>query len=109
MAVADRWHLTYPKPDDIPCKCGTAKHPLYPSAKHKQGDRWEVIWRDENKRLRHKNFAKKEGKNPELHADAFDAKIATELDVGTYVDPATGDMKFEAFAENWRANRTHGE
>jgi integrase len=109
MAVTDRWHLTYPKPDDIPCKCGTAKHLLYPSAKHKQGDRWEVIWRDENKRLRHRHFSKKEGKNPELHADAFDAKIAAELDAGTYVDPATGEMKFEAFAENWRANRTHGE
>lgn len=27
MAVYDRWHKTYPKPSDAPCKCGTARRP----------------------------------------------------------------------------------
>jgi integrase len=110
VSVYDRWHKTYPKPGDEPCRCGTAKHPLYPSAKHKAGDRWEVVWRDDNKRQKHKSFVKKEGKNPDIHADAFDAKISAELDADTYTDPASGNTSFEDYAENtWRKARTHGE
>jgi len=109
MSVYDRWHKTYPAPGDEPCRCGTVKHPLYPAAKHKQGDRWEVRWRDENKTQKHKSFAKKEGKNPDVHADAFNAKIAAELDAGTYTDPDTGNVTFEEYAESWRKARTHGE
>lgn len=107
MAVSDRWHRK-PKPGDKPCKCNSKKdledpkkkdRLLYPSAKHKQGDRWEVRWRDETKKQKHKSFAKREGKNPEIHADAFDAKISAELDAGTYTDPASGDTPFEEYAE----------
>lgn len=47
--------------------------------------------------------------DPELHADAFDAKVSAELDAGTYVDPASGETTFEAYAEAWRTARTHGE
>ena len=108
MAVYDLWHKS-PGPGDAPCRCGTARRPLYPSAKHKQGDRWEVRWRDDGKKQRYKRFAKKEGRNPDIHADAFDAKIAAELDAGTYVDPASGEMTFEEYAESWREARTHGE
>jgi integrase len=108
MAVADRWHRS-PRPGDTPCKCGTAKSPLYPSADHRKGDRWQVRWRDEGGDQRKKNFAKKTGVNPELHADAFDAKVAAQLDAGTYVDPSTGDVTFEKYAETWREARTHGE
>jgi integrase len=108
LAVYDRWHKE-PAPDDQPCRCGTAKRPLYSSTDHKKGDRWQVRWRDENKKQRKKNFAKKEGKNPEIHADAFDAKIAADLDAGTYVDPSSGETTFEEYAEGWRKARTHGE
>lgn len=119
MAVSDRWHKSYPRPGDEPCECvpkkiredpGKKDRWLYPSAKHKQGDRWEVRWRDENKKQKHKSFAKKEGKNPEIHADAFDAKIQAGLDDGSYTDPASGETTFEEYAENtWRKARTHGE
>jgi integrase len=109
MAVDDRWHLKRPEPDAQPCKCGTARRPLYPSAKHKQGDRWEVRWRDENKVQKHKSFAKREGKNPDINADAFDAKIQRDLDTDSYVDPASGDTAFEVYGEAWRLARTHGE
>jgi integrase len=108
MAVYDLWHKK-PRPGDEACKCGSARHPLYPSAKHKRGDRWEVRWRDDAKRQCYRRFARKEGKNPELHADAYDAKIQAELDAGTYVSPATGETTFEEFAEEWRKSRTHGE
>jgi hypothetical protein len=108
MSIYDRWHKE-PEPGDESCKCGSTRRPLYPSADHKKGDRWQVRWRDENKKQRKKNFAKKEGKNPDIHADAFDAKIAADLDAGTYVDPANGDITFEEYAESWRKARTHGE
>jgi integrase len=108
MAVYDLWHKK-PGPAEVPCRCGSAKHPLYPSAKHRQGDRWEVRWRDEGKQQRYKRFTKKEGKNPELHADAFDARLQVSLDTGTYTDPRTGETTFGEYAEPWRQARTHGE
>jgi integrase len=109
MAVDDRWHKKKPAPDEKPCKCGTVKRPLYPSAEHKKGDRWAVRWRDANKKQKSMNFTKKEGKNPNIHADAFDAKIQFSLDAGTYVDPATGETPFEVYAEDWRKARVHDE
>jgi integrase len=108
MAVYDLWHKQ-PRPGDEPCKCGSATRPLYPSAKHKKCDRWEVRWRDENKKQCHKRFAKKEGKNPDLHADAYDKQIAEQLRTDSYVDPKSGESTFEEYAEDWREGRTHGE
>lgn len=109
MAVYDRWHRQ-PKPGAEPCKCGTATRPLYPSAKHKAGDRWEVIWRDENGKQHHKHFAKKEGVNPDIHADAYDKKVTVDDAAGLTTDPASGDTTFEVYAEtSWRTARTHGE
>ncbi|WP_230396313.1 site-specific integrase [Streptomyces blattellae] len=44
----DRWHKTYPKPErgDTSCGCGTAKRPLYPSADHGRGRRWQARYTD---------------------------------------------------------------
>lgn len=108
MAVADRWHRA-PRPGDQPCKCGTARNPLYPSAEHRKGDRWQVRWRDDNGEQRSKNFTRKEGKNPDLHADAFDAQVQASLDSGTYISPASGETTFAEYAEDWRKARTHDE
>lgn len=108
MSVYDRWHRS-PLAGDEPCRCGTARRPLYPSADHRQGDRWQVRWRDENGKQCKKNFAKKEGKDPERHADAFDAANSKSIDDGTYVDPKTAETTFREFAEEWRKNRTHDE
>lgn len=106
--IYDRWHRN-PGPDDQPCRCGTAKRSLYPSADHKTGDRWQVRWRDAAGKQCKRNFAKKEGKNPQVHADAFDAQVSAELDAGTYTDPKTAETTFRAFAEEWRQHRTHGQ
>ncbi|WP_369263537.1 tyrosine-type recombinase/integrase [Streptomyces sp. R35] len=44
----DRWHKRYPKPErgDEPCRCGTNKRPLYPSADHGRGRRWQARYTD---------------------------------------------------------------
>ncbi|HLX47820.1 MAG TPA: tyrosine-type recombinase/integrase [Streptosporangiaceae bacterium] len=110
MSVYDRWHKSRPALGDEPCKeHSRGRTKLYPTSEHGQGDRWQVRWRDENKKQCKRSFAKKEGRNPELHAEAFDAQIQASLDAGVYVDPRTGDCTFEEYAEQWRASRTHGE
>lgn len=98
MSVADRWHKSYPKPGDVPCKCGRGKYKLYPSAEHEQGDRWQVRWYDLEGAQKSRNFALREGSNPEIHADAFDAKITAELNAGTYVDPKLAESPFGTYA-----------
>ncbi|MFL1901185.1 tyrosine-type recombinase/integrase [Streptomyces tauricus] len=44
----DRWHKRYPKPErgDEPCLCGTRRRPLYPSADHDRGRRWQARYTD---------------------------------------------------------------
>ncbi|MGW2045893.1 tyrosine-type recombinase/integrase [Streptomyces sp. NPDC001858] len=44
----DRWHKAHPKPHrgDVPCKCGTRNHPLYPSSDHGRGLRWQARYVD---------------------------------------------------------------
>jgi len=106
MAVYDQWHRS-PRQGDQPCGCGTRRTPLYPSSRHKQGDRWQVRWRDLNGRQQKKNFAKKVGESASEHADAFDAKVNAELDAGTYVDPALAEVTFQAAAETWRKAQKH--
>jgi integrase len=108
MAVYDIWHRAG-KPGEKPCGCGTKKNPLYPAAKHLQGDRWDVRWRDLNGKQHNKRFAKRIGKNPDLHADAYDALISRQVDTDDYTDPDAGKVTFEAYAEGWRKARTHGE
>ena len=99
MSVADRWHKTYPKPGDVACKeHSRGRHKLYPTSEHLQGDRWQVRWYDLNETQRSRNFALREGSNPEIHADAFDAKITAELNAGTYVDPKLAEGTFGAYA-----------
>lgn len=104
MAVYDRWHRR-PRPGDKPCRCSRGKTPLYPSAAHQQGDRWQVRWYDDAGRQRSRNFPVREGRDPARHAGAFDAKIRHELDAGTYADPSAALVTFREYAEQWRALR----
>lgn len=110
MAVADRWHTRKPRLDEdgnpVP-KC--REHRLYPSLDHGQGDRWQVRYRDEHSRQKKRNFAKRQGTDPEKCADAFDAKVRTQLDDGSYIDPASANTLFQKVAEDWRKNRIHDE
>lgn len=109
MAVYDRWHKD-PGPGDEPCRCGRGRARLYPSAAHLRGDRWQVRWRDPaTGRQKTRNFPLKEGKDPGLHADAYDAKVRRELDTDSYTDPSAGRVTLQAYAEQHRATRVHGE
>ena len=47
MAVYDRWHKSYPKPDDMPCKCGTKQASALPVRQAQDRRPLEVVWRDE--------------------------------------------------------------
>jgi len=105
MAVYDRWHLSHPPEGAQPCKCGRGRNKLYPSAEHGCAKRWQVRWRDHEGRQRKRNFAEKNGSDPERHAVAFDAKVNADLDAGGYVDPAAGKTTFRAYAEQVIAER----
>lgn len=105
MAVTDRWHKSRPWPGDPVCR----EHGMTPAAGHAKGDRWQVRWRDETGTQRAQTFARKTGKDPELHAEAFDAKVKTQLDDGSYIDPSRADITFRQYAEDWRGTRTHDE
>lgn len=107
MAVYDRWHLRYPDPDrDKPCKCGRAGNTLYPTAVHQRGKRWQVRWYDDTGKQLKQNFAKKEGKDPTVHAEAFDADNQAKLNADDYTDPSAGAILVEAYAKQWRATLT---
>lgn len=124
MTVYDRWHLSRPNLDDPdpakrdqPCKCGKGRNKLYPSKDHprpsKPGEkarkpptRWQVRWYDEVGKQCKRNFEKKGGHqgedDPEVYAEAYDAKVNAELDAGTYVDPALGGITLEQYCKEWR-------
>lgn len=99
MSVTDRWHKTYPKPGDEPCReHSRGRTKLYPTSEHMLGDRWQVRWYDLDGKQRSRNFALKEGKDPERHADAFNNKVGADLDAGTYIDPNAASGTFGAYA-----------
>lgn len=112
MSVSDRWHTHKPRlardpatgePVPVqPCR----EHKLYAGADHGKGDRWQVRWRDDEGKQCKRNFAKLKGKDPNVHAEAFDAKISGELVTGTYIDPAAGKISLAAFATEWRKGQT---
>jgi integrase len=104
MSVADRWHLSRTRVGEL-CK----EHGMVPSRIHGEGDRWQVRWRDENGVQKKRNFALRQGKDPEKHADAFDAKVKVSLDDGSYIDPGDAEGTFQPYAEEWRKARVHDE
>jgi len=107
VAVYDQWHRA-PREGDKPCKCGTARNPLYPSAEHKRGRRWKVRWRAPDGGQPSREFDLKAGVDPNIHADAFDKMIAEQLRTRTYVDPKLAETTFQEYAEGtWRTSRGH--
>jgi len=106
MAVYDQWHRA-PRPGDQPCEHSRGKAALYPARRHGTGDRWQVRWRDPEGRQQKRNFARRAGADPNVHADAFDAMIAEQLRTRTYADPAAAETTLQAYAEQWRKGRGH--
>jgi integrase len=117
MAVYDRWHTKTPRTDSKtgepvkPCReHSRGETQMYPSAGHCQGDRWQVRWRDEDGKQCKLNRPKKGGakgaSDPDVYAEALDAKITAELNAGTYIDPSAGDVSLEVYARQWRKDLT---
>ena len=108
MSIYDRWHKTHPAPEDEPCsEHSKGRTRLYPTVGHGAGDRWQVRWRDENGRQRKKNFAVRDGVNPDRHAAAFDAQIKHELDTGMSLDIDAGQVKVRDYAAEYRKDLLH--
>jgi integrase len=73
---------------------------------HERGDRWQVRWRDPaTGKQRSRNFALKDGTDPDRHADAFDKVISAAIVARSYVDPKSAEVTLQAYAEQWRAGR----
>lgn len=108
MAIHDRWYKDEQVRDpETGSMVRTGKQVR--SAEYGCDKRWQVRWRDAHGAQKKKSFAKKQGKNPNVHAEAFNNQVLSELAAGTYVDPKTAETTFEAFSEEWRQHRTHGQ
>lgn len=108
MSVYDRWHKSRPRPDDQPChEHSRGRTQLYPTADHGQGDRWQVRWRDDAGQQHKRNFAKRDGIDPDGCASAFDAKIKTESDSGTSLDMNAGRIKVRDYAAEYHSQLLH--
>src|ERR1700733_4679656 len=103
MSVYDRWHKSRPAPGEPACR----DHDKVPTSAHGKGRQWQSRGRNENGVQWKRNFARKVGRDPELHADAYDAKMQSALDDGSYIDPSAAGTAFQAFAEEWRKSRMH--
>lgn len=102
--VYDRWHLSRPKAGAEPCREHSTKtKPVYASADHLCGKRWQVRYRDPDGKQRKENFVKK----PQAETRA--AEIKNELDRGHYIDRAAGRETFRTLGESWRTSAIHRE
>jgi integrase len=90
--IDDRWYRTIQGPG------GSQKAP---TARQGKGKRWDVRWRDDAGRQRHKAFDRK------ADAERFLAQVTADLARGTYFDPRAGRVPFRTYAEQWRAAQVH--
>jgi integrase len=72
-----------------------------------RGDRWLVRWRDEQGNQCKRSFAKKNGRDPETCAEAFDAQRAADQARGDWIDPRIGRTPFSEYAPVWMKSRLH--
>jgi integrase len=90
----DRWHKRYPKPDrgDTPCQCGRPLEPLYPSADHGRGHRWQARYTDCSGNEKRPAFAT--WQEAREHLD----KVLMESQRQTSRDNSPGSLQVEYFA-----------
>ncbi|MGW4490404.1 tyrosine-type recombinase/integrase [Streptomyces sp. NPDC004376] len=98
-APFDRWHKKYPKPGDVPCRCGTKKNPLYPSADHGRGLQWQARYTDPDGKPRRPTFDTWEKARDHLD------KIRTALRNNSWVDPEPGRKTVAFYADELIARR----
>ena len=62
---------------------------------------WLARWRDPAGAQRKKSFKRK------VDAERFLSELQTQMNRGTYIDPAAGKLRFAQFAETWMAGLGH--
>jgi integrase len=102
--VYDRWHLSRPPADAVPCEEHSTKtKPVYASRDHGVGKRWQVRYRDLAGEQRKENYEKK------TQADSRAAEVKAQLDNRTFVNRDRGKEKFRDVGERWREMAVHRE
>ncbi|MEV6013319.1 tyrosine-type recombinase/integrase [Streptomyces sp. NPDC051976] len=91
----DRWHKSYPKNGDAPCRCGTRRNPLYPSADHGRGQRWQARYTDPNGKPRRAAFDVWEDARNHLE------EVRVAMRTHSWVDPDLGDEKVWLYAKEF--------
>jgi len=69
--------------------------------KNSRDGTWLARWRDPTGAQRKKTFRRR------VDAERFLSELQAELNRGTYVDPAAGKLRFEAYAATWMAGLGH--
>ncbi|MEZ0070291.1 integrase [Streptacidiphilus sp. MAP12-20] len=95
----DRWHKKYPKAGDMPCRCGTKRTPLYPSADHGRGGQWQARYTDPQGKPRRPAFATWEEARDTLE------KMRVDMRGDEWVDPDLGKKKVEFYANQFIERR----
>ncbi|MER7922395.1 tyrosine-type recombinase/integrase, partial [Streptomyces sp. NPDC096057] len=97
----DRWHKRYPKPErgDVPCQCGTQHQPLYPSADHGRGHRWQARYTDYSGKEKRPAFA------TWREARGCLDKVLAEAERQTSRDNNPGSLQVEYFATEMMTRR----
>jgi integrase len=90
--IDDRWYRPVQRPD------GTRERA--PTPRHGIGKRWDVRWRDNAGRQRHKGFDRK------ADAERFIAQVTADLARGTYIDPNAGKIPLRTYGEQWFVAQT---
>jgi integrase len=89
----DRWHKKYPKPGDTPCRCGTKKNPLYPSADHGRGLQWQARYTGPDGKPRRPAFDTWEKARDHLD------EVRKALRENSWVDPEPGKKTVAFYAD----------
>ena len=95
--VEDRWYRTFRKPD------GTAVR--MQSERYGKGNRYRVRYLDPDGRERSQSFPDGQKRK----ADKFARDVSSDVDRGTYTDPAAGSITLRKYAmEMWLPAQTFG-
>jgi integrase len=95
--VEDRWYRTVRRPDGT-----TAREQ---SARYGKGNRYRVRFLDPDGRERSQSFPDRQKRK----ADKFARDVSSDVDRGTYTDPAAGSITLRKYAlETWLPAQTFG-
>lgn len=93
--IEDRWHRYVRDAEGKVKRDGKGRKKIERTARHGQGQRWRVRYRDPNHAERTRTFGTR------VVAEAFVHKVEVSKGDGSYVDPTLGLTKFSVWADQW--------